>query len=439
MQSNRVYKSTQLNDMIRSVTCWANSLMLPAGSKIALVGKNSVYYITAILGLRESQYVSVPINYKLSKTQIKHCVQECAMILCDKEFLDALPSGVVVQDLRQQFCGPDLTQELDAGRLSMILYTSGSTGNPKAVRFSYQDLIMQTYTASDSQVDTKFIRNVRMLGCNPFFHFAGINTISKTVYANYDLFVIPDFDPYSVFEIISRYKINTLHLIKPMLLRLLDTKNNNLELKSVSTLWIPSTNMTVQDCEQVKNIFPEIKNIWNFYGLTETGSAIFEHDVVPPTPYGSVGRAKNFTVAIINDTLHVKTSEIKSDYKNINQEWFDTGDRFRVDEHGFYYYLGRADDMFKVNGEKVYPHEIETILAGHPCVDQVCVTSVQDDICGAVPVAFVSLRKEIDPEHLIAHARQRLAKYQIPRRIGVVEQFPTTRSGKIDRLQLFVK
>jgi acyl-CoA synthetase (AMP-forming)/AMP-acid ligase II len=431
LQNKKVYSGQHLNQMIQAVTRWANSLPLPAHSQIGIVGKNSVYYIVSLLGLRNSRHVSVPINYKLSKRQIEHCVQDCAIILCDEEFKNLIPAGMVVQDLQQEFTAQAVEEQLDPDRPSMILYSSGSTGDPKPVCFTYQDIVRSIYVPPGQKKS-----NIKTLSCNPFFHLAGTNWINQNLFGNKELFVLPQFDTEQVLQTISKYKIDELNLVTPMLLRLLDQNNDNINLKSVVRIFLPSAPVTEKDLKRIKNMFVQVKEIENYYGLTETGSAVFSHCTGLPTPVGSVGRALSFTVTIIDEVLHIKTSELLSNQKHGTQEWFNTGDRFRVDDQGFYYYLGRVDDMFKVNGEKVYPHEIETVLSTHPCVNQSCVMAAPDTIAGSVPVAFVSLTTAIDPEHLINYARQCLAAYQVPRRIVIVDQFPMTGSGKIDRTQL---
>jgi len=433
LQNKKVYSGQQLNQMIQAVTWWANSLPLPAHSQIGLVGKNSVYYIVSLLGLRNSRHVSVPINYKLSKRQIEHCVQDCAMILCDEEFKNLVPVDMVVQDLRQEFTAQSVEEQLDPERPSMILYSSGSTGDPKPICFTYQDIVRSICVPTGQKN-----ANVRTLSCNPFFHFAGTNWINQNLFGNGELFVLPQFDAKQILQTISKYKIGVVNLVTPMLLRLLDQNNDNINLESVFQIHLPSAPVTEKDLKRIKNTFAQVQQIENYYGLTETGSAVFSHITGLPTPAGSVGRAQKFTVTIIDEVLHVKTSELLSNYKHGDQEWFNTGDRFRVDDQGFYYYLGRVDDMFKVNGEKVYPSEIETVLSTHPCVNQSCVMAAPDVIAGSVPVAFVSLTTAVDPEHLINHARQYLATYQVPRKIVIVDQFPMTGSGKIDRAQLFL-
>jgi acyl-CoA synthetase (AMP-forming)/AMP-acid ligase II len=430
-QHKKVYSGQQINLMIWAVTCWANSLALPAQSQIGIIGRNSAHYVAVLLGLRNSNHISVPINYKLTKKQIEHCVQHCSIILCDDEFLDLLPTTIAVQNLQQTFVGVPSADTLDPNRTSLILYTSGSTGNPRPVSLSYQDIVRTTPV----QVDNG---NLKILSCNPFFHLAGINWLNQNLFAGNHLFVLPQFDPAVVLSTISKYKIDAINMVTPMVLKLLDQLNIDINLESIKSIMLPSAPVTEKDLIRIKNTFCNATQILNYYGLTETGAPVFSHHSAIKTPAGSVGQAQTFTVKIINGILHIKTSELLSDQKNINEEWFNTGDQFRVDADGFYYYLGRADDMFKVNGEKVYPHEIETVLSAYPGVNQVCVLGVDDPLTGSKPVAFVQMSNTGNSVQLVEYAQQNLSTYQVPRKIVIVDQFPMTGSGKINRAQLLL-
>ena len=115
-----------------------------------------------------------------------------------------------------------------------------------------------------------------------------------------------------------------------------------------------------------------------------------------------------------------------------------TGDVFRRDENGFYFFVGRADDMFVSSGENIFPVEVEKMLERHPDIDQACVVPVPDDIKGAKPVAFVvrttgaQLTEQQVKDFALAHA----AAYQHPRHVFFVDELPLAGTNKIDRKAL---
>ena len=118
--------------------------------------------------------------------------------------------------------------------------------------------------------------------------------------------------------------------------------------------------------------------------------------------------------------------------------WYRTGDLMRRDENGFYFFLGRADDMIVTGGENVYPAEVERLLESHPEVRQAAVVGVPDEVKGQVPVAFVVLGpgSTLTVENLQRFAREKGPAYASPRRIDFVSQLPLAGTNKIDRREL---
>jgi acyl-CoA synthetase (AMP-forming)/AMP-acid ligase II len=115
--------------------------------------------------------------------------------------------------------------------------------------------------------------------------------------------------------------------------------------------------------------------------------------------------------------------------------WIDTGDIMSRDADGWFYFIGRADDMFVCSGENIYPGQVERLLERHPDVLEVCVVPLADELRGQMPVAFVVARPGSTPDaqvlkdHVIAHA----APYLYPRRVWFIERMPLAGTNKIDR------
>jgi acyl-CoA synthetase (AMP-forming)/AMP-acid ligase II len=168
-------------------------------------------------------------------------------------------------------------------------------------------------------------------------------------------------------------------------------------------------------------VFPNLINISNPYGLTETGAAVLgSHPDNVPIPQGSAGYPASWAESkLVDGVLHVKSKNLISKFDTADTEWFNTHDRFRVDENGFYFFLGRSDDMLKCGGEKVYPVEIELVLDQHPNIDSSLAFGLPDLIKGEKPYAFVKLSTPCDEKELIEYAATKLASYQIPKRIWI--------------------
>ena len=115
-----------------------------------------------------------------------------------------------------------------------------------------------------------------------------------------------------------------------------------------------------------------------------------------------------------------------------------TGDVMRRDGQGFYYFVGRVDDMFTVNGENVWPSEVETVLEAHPDIAQACLVPVPDPVRGNMPVAFVSPRPgaRLDADAVKAHALALAPAYMHPRRVHFLPELPLASTNKVDRSAL---
>ena len=185
--------------------------------------------------------------------------------------------------------------------------------------------------------------------------------------------------------------------------------------------------------------------IENPYGLTETGPVFMQqHPYGIPKPQTSVGFPTPGVKLRIdeNGVLQIKSPVVMAGYHNrkdlqvfTDDGYFITGDLFRVNKYGFYFYIGRADDMFKSGGEKIYPSEIEETIEQHPAVAMSCVVGVPDDIKGHKPYAFVQLKPGMTAagEEIKQFTIDRVATYQIPRSVWILDSLPRTNIGKIDR------
>jgi acyl-coenzyme A synthetase/AMP-(fatty) acid ligase len=189
---------------------------------------------------------------------------------------------------------------------------------------------------------------------------------------------------------------------------------------------------------RVKEIFVNAMYIANPYGLTETGLSVFgKHPDGIPIPFGSAGHpTPSVRIKLVDDVLYVKVEDMLSRIEDNDEEYFNTRDRFTVDAQGFYYYAGRADDMLKCGGEKVFPIEIESVLKQHPSVIDSVVIGLEDDIKGQKPYAFVKLSNPMDETYLLSYVSSMLASYQIPKRIWQLDNFPINEIGKIDKKNL---
>lgn len=422
-----VYSWQQIQTTVDLVKNWARAY---TNKRVGIVANNSFDFIVAWLGLRQTSCVTVLINHKLPPNQLSHCLKTCDLVLIDTTLpVDTtIPTVNISQCRSTEYVEPEC---LDPHRNSLILYTSGSTGIPNAIVYSWQDIEDHMAISYRSCQES-----IRTISPNPFFHLAGLFWLNHNIKMGNHLFIMNRFDPKLMLSAIRRYQIQAITVVPPVMEKLLIHVDLGQTFESIIAVNLPSAPLNSVSVDRIKKYFPAITQFKNPYGLTETGVSVFGNHDSLPTPPGSTGVASDLELQLIDSVLHIKTKHLKSQLKNNKEEWFSTGDRFEIDQHGFYYYLGRADNMFKVNGEKVYPEAIESVIHRWLPTNQVCVVGITDLIKGYAPVALIQTNKFLDCSQLLEHCQQYLAPYEIPVKFIVVAQFPLTASGKIDRKQL---
>ena len=439
-----VYSGKKLSRLVDGAAGKLHSLHLPLDASIGLVGVNSAAFMIAMLGTHKTQHLCVPINYKLPKDKIKFCIEDSNVkfVFCDPEFKHLVPPGITVVELGkefEQFCNNDYLAPvgLDPDRLCMALYTSGTTGLPKKILFSFRDRFSES-------VKNKLLSyggvKMKTLSANPFFHNAGINWFVSHIVRKNTIFLMPQFDAKQFLKNIEKYQITSISVVTPMMLMMLNETDliSTLNLTSIKEITFQASLADASTIEKVKKVFVNAVYIRNPYGLTETGMSVFDlHPEGIPIPPGSAGYPTPLVrTKLVDDVLYVKSEDLLSRLSDSKDEYFNTRDRFRVDQQGFYYYIGRADDMLKCGGEKVFPIEIESVLDQHACVDSSLVIGLDDSIKGQKPYAFVKLKTHIDEADLLKYAAENLATYQIPKRIWQVESWPLNEIGKLDKKTL---
>jgi acyl-CoA synthetase (AMP-forming)/AMP-acid ligase II len=229
-----------------------------------------------------------------------------------------------------------------------------------------------------------------------------------------------------------------------------------LDLSSVVDITIGSAPLTDALLEHVHALFPNA-HIENGFGTTEAGPAVFgPHPEGLPRPPLSVGYPlPSIGCRLVEgDTadqgvLALKTPALMPGYLNLPQAtaarmhdgWYITGDVMRRDSNGFYFFVGRADDMFVCGGENVYPGEVEKLLERHPAVAQAIVVPAPDDIKGQIPVAFVVPRPgaTANVEEIKQFALREGPAYAHPRFVEFRAILPVAGTHKIDRSALTVE
>jgi acyl-coenzyme A synthetase/AMP-(fatty) acid ligase len=221
-----------------------------------------------------------------------------------------------------------------------------------------------------------------------------------------------------------------------------------LDLSSVKMISMGSAPTSKALFENIRLQFPHVK-IRTSYGTTELGPGLFAaHPNNIPIPDASVGYPlPGIECRIVNGILQVKSPAMMANYTNAENKsltedgFFITNDLFEVDENGFYFCIGRADDMFKSGGNAIYPRQLEVVLELYPAILSAVVLGIDDPIKGAKPYAFVVLKKNsVTSSQTVVEIKQYMTtKFPLshcPREIWLLDEMPLNGVNKIDKEKL---
>jgi acyl-CoA synthetase (AMP-forming)/AMP-acid ligase II len=436
------------------------------GARIAILAANRSEYLTTYFGTMRAGMVSVPVNFKLPRDTIHYILHDAdvALVFTDTERHAACPADLPVVHFDQPGAdgfeafldpGPFETVQPAPDGIAMFLYTSGSTGRPKGVPLTHAG---QLWT-----IAVRLTRNTtwdqhRLLVAAPMYHMNALATLKFAIAAHASVVLLPQFRAPAYIEAIGQYRCTWLTSV-PTMIALVAQETATLartDLSSVRHVAMGSAPLTQALIDKVKSIFSGAQ-VTNGYGTTEAGPVGFgPHPAGLPKPDIALGYPlPGIGIRLVDGdnldadegVLQMRTPALMPGYHNLPEKtaavmtpdgYYITGDLMRRDAHGFYYFVGRADDMFVCNGENVYPAEVEQMLERHPAIHQACVVPVPDDIRGQKPVAFIVL---VPDATMTAQAIKDFAlangpAYQHPRQVEFVSELPLAGTNKIDRKAL---
>jgi long-chain acyl-CoA synthetase len=347
--------------------------------------------------------------------------------------------------------GPFAAIDMRPEEVSMVLYTSGSTGLPKGVPLGHGGYVWATCATPEQR---PAIEGHKVLIAAPLFHMNGLFSAKLVMLNGGTIVLMTAFTAKGYIRAIDRQRIAMVTSV-PTMLALVMRETEALakaDLSCVTTAITGSAPSTPEFFADMHRLFPKAETA-NSWGTTESGPIAFgAHPKGLTKPLGALGYPRQgIEVKFVGGddrrgVLHIKTPALMSGYLNRDADtrkrlidgWYDTGDVMRRDDNGFVFFVGRADDMFQCGGENVYPGEVEKLLGQHPDVAQVCVVPVADEIKYQLPVAFVVPKPGSKPseDSLRRFALDNGPAYAHPRAVWFVTELPLAGTNKIDRRAL---
>ncbi|AYF78852.1 long-chain-fatty-acid--CoA ligase [Nocardia yunnanensis] len=443
---------------------------LRPGARVAYLGLESVDYYATLLGCARAGTVLVPINFRLTPTEIDYILTDsgAAMLLSDagqREALGELAIPVVLADDLPRWYGyyPDAApgHAVRPGDAVVQLYTSGTTGLPKGVVLAHRSFFAVRDALADAGLDWIDWRpgDSGLIGI-PGFHVGGLWWAIQGFAAGAAMVAMPRFDSGTAVRLVAELGVTTICVVPSMLRLMLDEPADPAALASVRKVVyggspIPEALLRTA-IERLGCEFAQI------YGLTETGNTAI---CLPPDAHrpGSpllraAGRAyPGFGVEIIDadgavlpagevGEIRLRTPGHMLEYwrnpvataDTLRDGWIHTGDAGYLDGDGYLFLCDRLEDLIIVAGENIYPAEIENVLAAHPAVADAAVIGRPDERFGERVHAVIALRPDAvaTARDLFEFCRDRLAAFKIPSRFDFVDRIPRNPSGKILRREL---
>lgn len=430
---------------------------LNQGDRVGIMSVNSAPMIAAYLGIMRAGMVAVPISFKLARQAVDYIIKDADLraMFHDHDRSSLVPGHLIGID----FDAPDGYRALldygsftafepRAKEIATILYTSGSTGTPKGVLLSHKSQMWALEAAARGPDRSHH----RYIVAAPMFHMNATISVKTALQAGASMVLLPKFDAKLYAQAIAKYRVTWLTSVPTMLAMLARERDliTSLDFSSVTNVMMGSAPLTKSLLEKVQRIFPDAA-ISNAYGTTEGGPGLFgPHPQGLPRPETALGYPVPGAMTELREgpssdegVLYMKSPMLMEGYNNrpeqtaevMHDGWYRSGDIMRRDANGFFHFLGRADDMFVVGGENVWPGEVEKLIERIPGVHQAAVVPVPDEIKGTLPFAFVVLQDgaKIDEAAIKEFTIKNGPAFAHPRFVEFRAAIPLSATNKPDR------
>ncbi|AGH48110.1 O-succinylbenzoate--CoA ligase [Sphingomonas sp. MM-1] len=447
----------------------AAALAIARGAeRLAFLDINGPAAPVALFGAALAGIPYVPINYRLTEPEIAALLERVspALLVSGRSAVPAGISAIAAGEflaLAKAGGGEDLVAPDEERGIAVELFTSGTTGVPKAAILRHDNLlayILGTVEFMGADEGDAAIVTV------PPYHIAGISAVLSSIYAGRRMVQLPNFEAGGWLALARVHGISNAFLVPTMLQRIvehLDATGEQADLPALRALAYGGGKMPLPVIERAMALFPGV-DFTNAYGLTETSSTIClldpashraaaqSDDPAVRRRLGSVGRPLPTVELAIRDEdgrllgpgeaglVFVRGDQVAGEYHGLGRQtdddgWFPTRDRGWVDEEGFLFLDGRADDVIVRGGENISPGEIEEVLTSHPAVAECAVVAMPDPEWGEGVAAAIVLANgaQAAAEELQALVRGRLRSSRVPQAIRFVDELPYNETGKLLR------
>jgi long-chain acyl-CoA synthetase len=457
----------EFRDAARKVAASLQARGVSPGDRVGLVLPNVVSFPVVFYGALLAGAAVVPMNPLLKAREVEYYLRDSGA----KVVVALTPSAEPVVEaagtvgIEAVSVGPAMPEELmDAEPidgavdrsdedLAVILYTSGTTGQPKGAELTHANLSRNARTTAETLLESA--GDDVIMGCLPLFHVFGLTCgLNASVLRGSLLTLIPRFDGAKALSVIERDKVTIFEGVPTMFAGMLHSEGaGDHDVSSLRLCVSGGSAMPVEVMRSFEEKFGCI--ILEGYGLSETSPvASFNHPHAERKP-GSIGTPiAGVEMRLVDDDgkdvaagdvgeIAIRGENVMKGYwqreeetaKAIPDGWFRTGDLARQDDDGYFFIVDRKKEMIIRGGYNVYPREIEEALYEHPAVAEAACIGIAHSELGEEVAAAVALKPgaSAEPDELRNFVKERLAAYKYPRHVWLVESLPKGPTGKILR------
>lgn len=479
-EDGRVFSNEEFNIRVNRMAHAVKHMGVARGERVAVLMLNASEFLEIFFACGKTGAIMVPLNFRLAAPELIYILRDCVprALIYSFDFIDKV-KAIKCADLPisryfhhgqgpgqgdpsiSDFAAsmpsdePVPARDVTMNDPLFIMYTSGTTGDPKGAMLSHGNIL---FGAIHSLVGYGVDKTYISLVVAPLFHIGALAASATPIlYAGGSLILKSFYNASEVIKLIMQEKINYMFAV-PVMFQVM-TKSEEWEKADFSHVHFfisggaPIPIAVIRKYQEEKGV-----GFVQGYGLTETGrlTSLDLEDSIRMA--GSVGKEVfHINLRIVdNDDRDVAPGEageivvtgpnVFIGYWNKPREtaaamrggWFHTGDMGRRDKEGFIYVIGRKQELIISSGENIYPAEVEKTIQTLPQIKEAAAVAMPDPVRGEVVAAFVMLNEgqHITEENLIAALQGRIAHFKIPKRVFFVNDFPRNSTGKILKKEL---
>ena len=437
---------------------------LKPGARIGILALNRVEFLEVLFGAMRAGLVPVMINAKLPAAQVQYIVADSGAVMV---FADTQFRALCAPDTRIVEFGPagggEYGEFKHPGRFESYApsfediaeqpYTSGSTGRPKGVLLNHEG---QCWMVAALVASRDMVAADRGIISAPLYHKNALLAVKSALAAGGAILLLERFDAGQYIRAIGRYRLTMLTGVPTMYALILQQEKllAETDVASVTRISMGSAPASAVLLDNLAGAFTGAAINLN-YGITEGGPILlsWKHPDGLVRPRTTVGYPlPGVEIRLLGGpgpdqgVLHTRNPGVLLGYHNLPEEtervlddgWLDTGDILKRDGQGWYYFIGRVDDMFVCGGENIYPGEVASMLERHADIVQAVVVPAPNRLKAYVPHAFIVPRRDsgLDEDAVKQFALANAPAYAHPRRVFFMDALPLAGTNKIDRKEL---